>query len=58
MRPRAGAEEGEVARLRTAAEADGAALQEAHAKLQVMQARPAAVPSKTPGSMQADRHYV
>ena len=34
-----------MARLRTAAEADGAALREAHAKLQDMQARPAGVPS-------------
>lgn len=47
MRTHAGAEEGEVARLRTAAEADGAALREAHAKLQGMQARPAGMPSVT-----------
>ena len=43
-----------MARLRTAAKADGAALQAAHAKLQDMQARPADVPTVKPGSMQAN----
>ena len=45
-----------MARLRTAVEADGAALREAHAKLQDMQARPARMLSMT--RQHADRQTI